>query len=139
MACAARTGQLIILKWLQVQGCEWDNAEICVDAAESGDMSTLLYAREQGGVLNEYTMCSAAQAGQLHMCQYLRMQQCQWDASATNQSAYVGHAAVLSWLLQHSCPVDLDDFGLPFHAGLGSHIDVMQALQDPAVYRPLHS
>jgi hypothetical protein len=130
-ACAAGAGQLAILQWARTEGLEWHNALICGSAAESGDMNTLLYAMEQGGELNEHTMSCAAQAGKLHICQYLHTQQCPWDSDAAGNAAFYGHADVLGWLLQHGCPVNTGaEEGLLFLAACGGHIQVLQLLLD---------
>jgi hypothetical protein len=132
-SAAAEWGQLTTLQWLRAQGLEWDNCEICGKAAMSGDMDVLLYTEEMGGVLSARTMAYAAEAGKLHMCQYLRTQQCPWDERATNYSAFAGRVDVLGWLLQHGCPVVLDKEGLLSAAAFGGSTDVLQCLLDASL------
>jgi hypothetical protein len=107
-------GHASVLSWLLEHGCPRDELAICGQAACSGDMQTLLAAKQHGGILTAHTMRCAALYGILPMCQYLH-------------AAKSGNVDMLRWLLQQSCPMNADTVCTA--AAAGGHIDVMALLQ----------
>ena len=76
MGWAARNGDLELVRWLRVRGCDW-GAETCMHAGA---------------------------AGRLGVLQWLRANGCPWDARMCGAAANGGHLKVLQWLRANSCP-----------------------------------
>eukprot|EP00953_Heterococcus_sp_UTEX-ZZ885_P026208 14174-Heterococcus_DN1.PRE.3 len=78
-------------------------------------------------------MSNAARFSGLELCQYLRAEQCPWDARACEEAAYSGYVDTLRWLHEQGCPWDVDKVRLAA-AGQG-HLPVivyMQGMQPTA-------
>jgi hypothetical protein len=63
--------------------------------------------QQQGTQLSASTMYAAALEGHTAMCQYLRAQQCPWDARSTCAAAEGGQLDVLRYLVDNGCPWDV--------------------------------
>jgi hypothetical protein len=75
-ASAAQSGDLELLKWLRLQGCQW-NTRVCTDAASHGHLKLLKWARENG---------------------------CPWDNKVYDAAARNGHIQIIQWALDNGCP-----------------------------------
>ncbi len=73
---AARGGHLEVLKWVRVNGCDWD-AYTCAWAADGGHLEVLEWARANG---------------------------CDWDARTCTYAVQRGHLKVLEWARANGCP-----------------------------------
>jgi hypothetical protein len=125
---AAMEGHASVLSWLLEHGCPHDELAICGQAACSGDMQTVVAAKQHGGVLTAHTMRCAALYGTLAICQYLHAEQCPYDfAECCESAAKSGNVDVLRWLLQQGCPMNAD--AVCTAAAAGGQIDAMALLQ----------
>ncbi|GBF93557.1 hypothetical protein Rsub_06277 [Raphidocelis subcapitata] len=110
-AAAAAGGQLEALQFARLLGYEW-SVSTCVEAAHSGHLTVLQWARAQQPPCpwNEWTCSAAAAAGHLGVLQWLRTQRppCPWDWETCSAAAGGGHLAVLQWARaqQPPCPWD---------------------------------
>eukprot|EP00953_Heterococcus_sp_UTEX-ZZ885_P022031 12241-Heterococcus_DN1.PRE.1 len=150
---AALSGHMHVLQFLRENGCRFDRD--CVDAAsERGDLAMVHWLRQhsvpwrlsnvthlamQTGAaaladwlleenhiqLSPSLMCTAAEHGQLAMCQYLRGRGCEWDVSMCSRSCYYAdHGAVLRWLHGSGCPWDIEEVAL--NAAICGSVDILE-------------
>jgi hypothetical protein len=77
--------------------------------------------------VSELVMCSAASKGDVAMCQYLRAQQCPWDAEVARRTASTGHVDLLRWLMDNGCPYNADE--LCSYATAYGRVEVLVCLQ----------
>ena len=82
-------------------------------AAGCGRLDILKYAKENGIPLcnNGSDMdpsSSAAYGGQLEVLQWLRENDCPWDALTCARAVRQGHFVILRWALENGCPWDVD-------------------------------
>jgi hypothetical protein len=124
---AATEGHTSVLTWLVEHGCPYDEQSICNAAACSGNLQTLVAAKQHGSILTAHTMGAAARYGTLAMCQYLHAEQCPYDADCCKTTAESDNVDILRWLLQQGCPMNADKVCTA--AAAGGHIDVMSFLQ----------
>jgi hypothetical protein len=101
---AARNAHMPTLKWLHEHGCPWFADCICADAAAGGSIEELLYLKQQGGILNEYTLTRAARKGQLAVCEFLVAEQCPCDVRACERAAAAGFLEIVRFLHESGCP-----------------------------------
>jgi hypothetical protein len=103
---AAEEGHLAALKHLRSEGCDWDVDDIARCAARGGcvEMVEWLLQQQQGIVIDDRVLASAAGAGQIAMCEYLHSIGCVWDADVCYQAARNGHVDTLRWLRENGCP-----------------------------------
>jgi hypothetical protein len=101
---AAEFGHLSLVKWLISAGCPFTKSTICEDAARSGSIEMIVYARQRGCELNAKVMEAAAERGRLSMCQYLHSEGCALDETAATGAAYYGRIGTLRWLREQGCP-----------------------------------
>eukprot|EP00953_Heterococcus_sp_UTEX-ZZ885_P015942 8981-Heterococcus_DN1.PRE.1 len=128
---AARRGDLDMLRWLHVQGREWDRYEILDDAARSGNLELIAWVKQQPGVVcGEGAMLAAAGTGQTAVCAYLHAEQCPWSALACRCAALYGHANTLRWLHENGSPWDVAE--VCAEAAESGSVDVMMYLQQHA-------
>jgi hypothetical protein len=74
---AAERGYFEVLRWAHEHGCPWDAETIVSDAAKSGDQAVVAWVKQQPGVLFDHNcMISAAEHGDMAMCQYLLKEGC---------------------------------------------------------------
>jgi hypothetical protein len=87
--------------------------------------------QEHAIVMTGDLMASAAEAGQLAMCQYLREQGCPWSAGACLDAASAGHCEVVRWLHSAGCPWQLNpniNDSIVGHTAIGGSVDLLQYL-----------
>jgi hypothetical protein len=112
------------LQQLRQHGCPWDDNEIGIKAARSGNVQMLQWLSEQGIVFNERTIGSAASCGHIAACEYLRFtEQCPWNTHVCMSAAEANHLDVLVWLREHGCPCD--DQPVSLLAARGGSVEVM--------------
>ena len=80
-------------------------------AAGCGRLDILKYAKENGiPLLDECSQmdpcASAAEGGQLETLQWLRENDCPWDACTCARAIMAGHFEILRWALENGCPWD---------------------------------
>jgi hypothetical protein len=126
---AAYCSQLPTLKWLHEQGCPWEVDGICWGAAasKSGSIETMRYLLQQGCVLDDDTLASAAWEGNLALCQYLVAEQCPLHIVATSNAAAAGHLEILRFLHDNGCPWDAEE--MCSRAALSGSVEVLQYVQ----------
>jgi hypothetical protein len=99
-AARAACGDLQGLQWLLSSGCAWD-VRVCSNAAQSGHLALLQWARQQDPPCpwNKSTCSAAAAGGQLAVLQWVRQQSlpCHWDEECCSSAAKAGHLKVLQW------------------------------------------
>lgn len=86
---AASNGHLDILQWLlQLY------KDRIKEAKEIGNQNIVDYLQNDGILWNEITFCGASSNGQTYVCQFLRENDCPWDASAIAGAAKYNHLEV---------------------------------------------
>jgi hypothetical protein len=125
-AAAVRHGHLALLKWLLSAGCPLNNFTLSENAATSGSIEMMVYARQRGCAPDATTLQAAASRGRLSMCQYLHSEGCAWNAAAPKWAAFFGHLDTLRWLHEHGCPWTAAE--VCTEAAEGGRIEVMQYL-----------
>eukprot|EP00953_Heterococcus_sp_UTEX-ZZ885_P029749 15775-Heterococcus_DN1.PRE.1 len=70
----------------------------------------------------------AARGGHLHVCQYLRAEQCPWDTMACHSAACEGHLCTLRWLREQGCPCEVP--AMRTAAAFFGHLSVLRYLVD---------
>ena len=76
MAGIAASGNLNLLKWARVNGCDW-NTLTCSIAAARGHLNVLKWAHKNG---------------------------CDWDSRTCSNAEAKGHLDILKWALANGCP-----------------------------------
>jgi hypothetical protein len=129
---AAERGDLLMVQWLRQQGCPWRKSEVVHLAAESGCVALMdwLLHEPEVVVMTHDLMASAAEAGQLAMCQYLREQGCPWSPRACLDAARAGHCDVVKWLHGAGCPWQPASIGgsMVVRAAMCSSVEILDYL-----------
>ena len=74
---------------------------------ESGHLSCLKWARENGCPWNELTCKSAASGGHLSCClQWARENGCPWDIDTYRKAQSCGNSEVLKYVIYQGCPTE---------------------------------
>ena len=76
---AATKGHLHVLRWLLANRCPYDGARVCANAAATGSLQVLKWARQAGFNWSEQACMQAAEWGHLEVLQWLRASGCPWD------------------------------------------------------------
>jgi hypothetical protein len=85
--------------------CDWIQIRSMECAASSGNIELLQWLQQQYDVeLKKSAMNSAASAGHTAMCEYLRSQQCPWSEQACEGAVHNCHVDTLRWLHEQGCP-----------------------------------
>eukprot|EP00953_Heterococcus_sp_UTEX-ZZ885_P030566 16147-Heterococcus_DN1.PRE.3 len=102
---------------------------ICSSAAasKSGAIETIRYLLQQGCVLDDDALSSAAWEGDLALCQYLIAEQCPLHNAATSNAAAAGHLEILRFLRDNGCPWDA--LRMCSRAALSGSVEVLQYVQ----------
>jgi hypothetical protein len=100
---AARRGHFDLLRWCYEHGCTWQHAaDAPICAAQSGNVELMAWVLQQPDmILDEDVMLHAVLLGHTALCQYLRAQQCPWNASSTSVAASTGCVDLLRWLMDN--------------------------------------
>ncbi|KAL6076337.1 Ankyrin repeat domain-containing protein [Balamuthia mandrillaris] len=104
-ANAAFTGNLEMVQWAREQGCPWDETT-CRLAARGGHLAVLEWARDRGCPWDEFTCKEAAGRGHLEVLKWARAKGCPWDEDTCTNAARGGHWEVLKWARENGCPWD---------------------------------
>jgi hypothetical protein len=124
---AAIGGHLSTLRWMREHGCLWVATDVCSAAANYGSVEMLQYLKEQGCVFDADTMRAAVQARRLHVCKFLRAEQCPWFSSAGEAAARCNHVEMLHWLHDQGYPWDIHAVRLV--AVEARHTGLLEAMQ----------
>ena len=106
-ADAAASGHLSLLRWARENGCPW-NASTCADAARGGHLDILQWARANGCEWEERTCAMAAYGGHLEVLQWARANGCEWSVYTCHEAARGGHLEVLQWARANGCEWDAE-------------------------------
>ena len=120
---AASGGQLEVLKWARMNGCEW-NWGTCMMAACNGHLEVLQWVRENGCPWHKRTYCAAAANGHLHVLQWARENGRELDAEVLRELAANGHLHILQWAKENGCELDAE--ALCTLAAENGHLHVLQ-------------
>jgi hypothetical protein len=131
---AAANGHLTVLQWARAEGASWDTST-CNRAAAGAHTATLQWALEHGAPVdgeqlwgyaaragnihilqqvilprnlpwNESACARAAEGGQLHILQWLRLRGAPWDATTPCWAAREGHLHIVKWAVEQGAPLD---------------------------------
>jgi len=119
---AAECGQLATLQWLRQNGCSWD-IETSSVAAKGGHLSVLQWARANGCEWDSQTCSSAALGGHLSVLQWVRENECPWNEMTCSNAAGGGHIPILQWARENGCAWDSYTC---YRAAEGGHLSVLQ-------------
>ena len=126
-ASAAGFGHGQLVRWLiQEQGFAVDDA-LMQCAARGGNLALVKWLRGEGCGLSTMTGVYAAQGGHLQVVKWLRAHGCQWHPHTCIVAAKHGRLEVLRWALANGC--DLDGANCAFHAASGGHFEMLQWLR----------
>jgi hypothetical protein len=99
-------GHLEVLKYLLNNGCYLPNRTIDT-AALFGRLEIVRYLYEDNDwSVDEYTIMSASQSGNLNLVKYLHKWECPWDERATAYASMDGNLEILKYLHENGCPWD---------------------------------
>ena len=107
-AQAARNGDLIRLKYLHENGCEW-NYWACTLAARHGHLYCLKYLHKNGVICVISACYEAADNGHLDCLKYLHEHGCEWNGGAVMRAASSGHLDCLKYLYENGCECSFID------------------------------
>jgi hypothetical protein len=122
---AAARGQLAALQRIfrESSGC---HDEPTASTAASGVSARDLFLQQNPisqSIDSSTVMATAASAGHIAICEYLRSIGCGWNASACSRAASVGHLDTLRWLRVRGCPWDVSE--LCISAACNGFIDIL--------------
>jgi hypothetical protein len=119
-----------LVRWCTEHGgYDWADASMApLFTAQSGSIKLMAWLLEQPDtVLCAEHLRVAAFKGHRALCEFMRAQQCPWDASVTRQAAAGGSVDMLRWLVDSGCPWDGD--ALRAGAAEGGSMEVLTYLQ----------
>lgn len=96
---AAKNGNLSCMMWLKENGCSWD-ARTFAEAALNGDLANMKWLRENGCPWDTRTFAAAAINGDLENMKWLKSNHCPWDARTLFLGAKNGNLSLdnINWL-----------------------------------------
>jgi hypothetical protein len=123
---AAERGDLAMVQWLRQHSVPWRLSNVTHLAMQTGAVALADWLLEEDYIqLHPSLMCTAAEHGQLAMCQYLRGRGCEWDVTMCSRSCYYAdHSAVLCWLHSSRCPWDVEEVAL--NAAICGSVDILE-------------
>ena len=77
---------------------------LCAEAAKSGQLALLKWARANGCQWDEFTCAYGALGGHLEVLKWLRANGCPWGEKTCSYAAEGGHLQVLQWAHANGCP-----------------------------------
>jgi hypothetical protein len=86
----------------------YDDTYVCAAAAEGGWLDVLQWLRADECNWDASTCQSAAMGGHLHVLQWARANGCEWDEETCRYAAAGGHVETLQWAQANGCPWDED-------------------------------
>jgi hypothetical protein len=129
---AASSGYFELLCWCHEHDCPWEASKAATYAAESGNIELMAWVLQQPDTqLSEHVMFAAVATGDIPICQYLRAQQCPWDAHSTCLAASDRDVDLLRWLLDNGCPFNANR--LIESAAQGGSVEVLAFLQQRGI------
>jgi len=100
----ARMNKLEYLVWArEVKNCDWDSWTIC-SAAEQGNLAMVKYCVDNGCPMDAYACACAARVGHLHVLKYLHENDCPWNSHACYCAHENNHNDCLNYLIEQKCP-----------------------------------
>ena len=103
---AAKWGRLEYLQVLHNNGFPWHEETCSAAAGVTGSLKCLVYAHENGAVLDKSLFRAAAIAGRVECIQYAHSNGVEWDADLCTAAATYGQLACLTYAHENSCPWD---------------------------------
>lgn len=100
---AAATGNLDLLQFAHAQGAPLSKWT-CMAAAQNNHFAVLKWLIEQGTKCNDMVCAYAALNGNLEMLQWAREHNCPWSVYTPCSAAAGGHLEILKWVHEQGCP-----------------------------------
>jgi hypothetical protein len=101
--CAAHFGHVDLLRWLIANGCDWNASDVCLAAAQGGQIAVLVYMQQQSLLSSAArltrTLACAGCHNKLAAAQWLRAQGAEWPAVFKRQWS----SEVLAWARAEGC------------------------------------
>ncbi len=120
---AAKWGRLDFLQKLHENGFPWHEETCSAAAGVPGGFDCLIYAHENGAVLDKSAYRAAAIAGRLNCIMYAHSYGVEWDADFCAAAATYGQLSCLVYAHENGCPWD-DKVTLG--ASENGHVDCLQ-------------
>jgi hypothetical protein len=128
---AADRGDLVMLKWLRDNGCEWGDVEqVACRAAESNSIEILIWLQQQGDILTERVMKVAVTYGVTAVVKWLHANECPWSDEILCAAAFNGRTDLFKWMHENDCPgnwysaVQVDD--IYWSAAAGGSVELLE-------------
>jgi hypothetical protein len=130
---AARTGNLAMVAWAREQGAPFRAQGVFNVAAWYGNLQLAVWVRQQQPDLEMHSgfMSSAAQSGEVAMCQYLLDEHCPFDEHTAYAAVHYSQLSTLRFLREHGCP--WQPLGIRRIAVHNCCLDVVQYLQQHGI------
>jgi hypothetical protein len=114
------------VQWLRQHSVPWRLSNVTHLAMQTGAVALADWLLEEDYIqLHPSLKRTAAEHGQLAMCQYLRGRGCEWDVTMCSRSCYYAdHGAVLRWLHSSGCPWDVEEVAL--NAAICGSVDILE-------------
>ena len=127
----AETNKLELLKWIREEKkCRWDEWTICA-AAEHGNLEMLKYCVANECPIDEWACARAALNGHLECLKYLREEvKAPWAWGTAAWAAENGHLHILEYLVERK--YDKFDAFACFWAARNGHLDCLKYLHETA-------
>ena len=129
----AQTNKLELLKWAREEKkCRWDEWTICA-AAEQGNLEMVKYCAENECPIDKEACAQAAQNGHLEVLKYLREEAkapWTWTWGTASMAALNGHLHILEYLVERKYD-QYNEFSCSNAAGNG-HLDCLKYLHETA-------
>ena len=103
---AAASGDIESIFWARSNGFPWD-ATTCSNAALNGHFEIVKWAHDNGCPLDAKTCSNAALSGSLEIVIWAYEKQCPWDATTCSNAALRGHFEIVKWARDNGCPWDV--------------------------------
>lgn len=103
-SAAISENQILVLDWLVENNFKgrWRTA---INAASSGHIEVLAWAKGHGGIAWTEHVCSeAAFNGHLDALKWLREHDCPWDGKTVELARVHGYLHVVEWARENGCP-----------------------------------
>lgn len=124
---AAKYGHVHILEWVRDANLDFQESQICENAAGKSQFEVLKWARAQNYDWGN-TCREAAQKGNLEILKWAKENGCPWDELTCNVAAQKGHLHVLEWAVENGCPIDYSAclFGTLERSGILLNVDILK-------------
>ena len=100
----ALMNKLEYLVWLrEVKNCDWNYWTICI-AAEQGNLAMVKYCVDNGCPMDAWACACAAREGHLDVLKYLHENDCPWDSWACSLAHKYNRIDCLNYLIEQKAP-----------------------------------